>query len=38
MNFPFLNEVDENNYNNYSVPKTFFEKEKNKIYEALIYN
>jgi len=38
MNFPFLNEVDETNYNNYSSAKSFFEKEKNKIFDALIYN
>ena len=38
MNFPFLNEIDEKNYNNFSFSKDFFEKEKNKIYEALIYN
>ena len=39
MNFPFLNEInDKDNYNNFSVPKNFFSKESNKIYEALIYN
>ena len=38
MNFPFLNEVDETNYNNFSSAKNFFEKEKNKIFDALIYN
>ena len=38
INFPFLNEVDETNYNNYSAAKNFFEKEKNKVYDSLIYN
>ena len=38
MNFPFLNEYDETNYNNFSAPKIFFEKERKKIYDALIYN
>ena len=38
MNFPFLNEVDETNYSNFSSAKCFFEKEKNKIFDALIYN
>ena len=38
MNFPFLNEADENNYNNYLAPKKYFEKEKSKIFDALIYD
>ena len=38
INFPFLNEVDETNYNNYLAAKNFFEKEKNKVYDSLIYN
>ena len=35
MNFPFLNELNEDNY---SAAKNFFEKEKNKIFDSLIYN
>ena len=38
MNFPFLNELNEDNYNNYFAAKNFFEKEKNKIFDSLIYN
>ena len=38
MNFPFLNELTEDNYNNYYAAKNFFEKEKNKIFDSLIYN
>ena len=37
-NFPFLNEIDETNYNNFTAAKNFFVKEKNKIFDALIYN
>ena len=38
MNFHFLNEFKENNYNNYISAKNFFIKEKNKIFDSLIYN
>ena len=38
MNFHFLNEFNENNYNNYISAKNFFIKEKNKIFDSLIYN
>ena len=38
VNFPFLNEFDETNYNNFTAAKNFFMKEKSKILDSLIYN
>ena len=34
VNFHFLNEFNENNYNNYISAKNFFIKEKNKIFDS----